>query len=153
MSDMHTPRVDFYLLPTTAVANNNFADKIVTACRLIEKAYQASNQVYVHTDSAEQANQLDTTLWTFRDISFVPHALYETELIETPPVRIGYDMQPVDQRDILVNLTDKILNFYQQFQRVIEIVPNSDQARSLAREQYKIYREQGCDLHSHQLEK
>ncbi|MDF2868151.1 MAG: holC [Gammaproteobacteria bacterium] len=143
-----SPRVDFYLLADEAVAS-----KMTTACRLIEKAYQAGLKVYIHTDNIEQASRLDVMLWTFRDISFVPHALYESEMASCSPVTIGYAKEPAEQHDLLVNLTDQIPNFYQQFQRVIEIIPNHEAAKQLARAHYKSYKDAGCELHSHQLEK
>ncbi len=145
---MVLPRVDFYLLANEAVAN-----QMPTACRLIEKAYQAGLKVYIHTHSIEQASQLDVMLWTFRDISFVPHALYESETARAAPVIIGHTQQPSEPYDLLVNLTDTIPNFYQKFQRIIEIVANHEAAKQLARAHYKSYKEAGCELHSHQLEK
>jgi len=143
-----TVRVDFYLLPEKSP---NSGDKISTACRLIEKAYQAGNHVYVHTESEEQAAQIDLALWTFRDISFVPHTRYEAEF--AAPVRIGQLTGITGQHDLMVNLTTEIADFYQQFNRIIEIVPNHEAMKQQARKQYKIYKDAGCELHSHQLEK
>lgn len=151
-------RIDFYLLPERVVAiatglSIDGVDKIATACRLIEKAYQAGHQVYVHTDSVELAKQADTALWTFRDISFVPHALAEENQTCPSPIIIGTTISPTDHNDLLVNLTDSVPVFYTQFHRVIEIVPSTDSAKQAARKKYKIYKEAGCELHSHQLEK
>lgn len=145
---MLLPRVDFYLLANEAVVS-----QMSTACRLIEKAYQAGLKVYIHTHTIEQASQLDVMLWTFRDISFVPHALYESEAALDASVIIGHTQQPSEPYDLLVNLTDTIPDFYQQFKRVIEIVANHDEAKQLARAHYKYYKDAGCELHSHQLEK
>lgn len=142
------PRVDFYLLADEAVTN-----RLVTACRLIEKAYHAGHHIYVHTEDAEQANQLDTMLWTFRDISFVPHALYDIESAELSPIRIGYNLKPTDAHDLLINLTLTVPDYYQQFRRIIEIVDNNETVKQQARTNYKIYKQADCELHSHQLEK
>ena len=61
-------RVDFYLL-----SSDSERKLFDTVCLLIEKARQADQSVYVHTRSAEHANQLDEVLWRYRSSSFIPH--------------------------------------------------------------------------------
>src|SRR5882672_4387346 len=62
------PRVDFYVLE-----GSEPRPRLVYACRLAEKAFLLEQRVSILTDSAEDAQQLDDLLWTFRDRSFVPH--------------------------------------------------------------------------------
>lgn len=61
-------RVDFYLLQIDS--EQKLLD---TVCLLIEKARAADQSVYVHTRSAEHADQLDAALWQYRSVSFIPH--------------------------------------------------------------------------------
>ncbi len=141
---MMLTRVDFYLL-TPAVDNG-----LVTACRLVEKAYVAGHTVFVLCANAEQAAQLDTQLWTFRDISFVPHGLASNET--TAPVLLGLAIPPGRRFDILLNLTTTIPEAYQDFQRLMQIIASNESQRIQGRELYKHYRELGCELHTHTLE-
>ena len=71
-------QVDFYILETAAAH-----EQLRTACRLAEKAWHKGHRVFIHTDSKETARSLDDMLWTYRQDSFVPHALFsgQTELL------------------------------------------------------------------------
>src|SRR5262245_31182871 len=54
------------------------------ACRIVEKAYLASQRVLVwHTDP-EELRAFDELLWTFADRSFVPHEMLGTGTPEAP---------------------------------------------------------------------
>jgi DNA polymerase IIIc chi subunit len=135
-------QIDFYLL----AARENPAS---FACRLTEKAYRQGHRVYLLTDSAAEARSLDELLWTFRQGSFVPHAVF-TEETETDaavhPVGIGWGPVPVVAfGDVLVNLSSKVPEEFERFQRVIELVAAEESARELSRERFRCYRQRGFD--------
>ena len=140
-------RVDFYFIPqTTATA------VLLFACRLLEKAYQQKHQIYVHSESPEQAKELDSTLWTFRDDSFIPHELYSA----TPgpsAVQIGCQNSTVDQNDILLNLHPEIPPFHSQFKRILQIIPQHPSAQTQAQEHRAFYAKNGYTINEHQLTK
>jgi DNA polymerase-3 subunit chi len=138
-------RVDFYLLSDPAPQAY-----FVFACRLIEKAYQRGHRIYVFLANEANVNKLDDLLWTFGETSFVPHTKINASVISTP-ILLSSDTAPADWQDILVNLSDTLPSFYQQFSRVIEIVSADETKKSLARRHYAIYREQGCALERHQI--
>ncbi|MEE8343080.1 MAG: DNA polymerase III subunit chi, partial [Gammaproteobacteria bacterium] len=77
-------RVDFYILPGKEPNGRQ-----LLACRLADKAYQLGRKVYIHTDSHAQTEQVDKLLWTFRQNSFVPHAVMDQAGNEPPPVLLG----------------------------------------------------------------
>ena len=64
-------RIGFYLLNPTQ------QDRLYTVCRLVEKAYQQGNHIYIHTDSDAQSHDLEHLLWSFRPESFLPHQCIE----------------------------------------------------------------------------
>ena len=131
----------FYILAEPALKARN-----LYACRIIEKAYSAGHRVYIHTATLEDAQNFDAQLWTFRDISFVPHEIYNQKPESDAPVLIGYDIKPTEQKDILINIAAEIPEFYQQFNHIIEVVPNNDKLKKAARKKYKIYQEQGYQM-------
>jgi DNA polymerase IIIc chi subunit len=88
-------------------------------------------------------------LWTFKDTSFVPHSQDQKDTVL--PVLVGHTAPSSEWNELLVNLTQDIPAFFKQFQRVAEIAPDDTSWRSRARKHYKNYREQGCELESHQL--
>lgn len=134
-------RTDFYLLKQA-----DEHAQLLNACRIVEKAYLKSHQIYVFCANQTQAETLDKLLWTFRDTSFIPHNTSDA------PIIIGYAASPLpDLHDILVNLSDDVPDFFSHFQRIIEIIPENPESREKAREKYRFYREQHCELHSHHL--
>ncbi|MDR3477777.1 MAG: DNA polymerase III subunit chi [Gammaproteobacteria bacterium] len=141
------PRIDFYIL-----AETDPSGRLRLACRLIEKAYKNRHRVYVNTDNEQEAKQLDELLWTYRDDSFLPHNLYGEGPEPAPPIQIGYQTTPEKHRDILLNLSKTIPEFYQQFARVLEIVSNDADIQNAARENYRQYRTQGHDINTHKLQ-
>lgn len=143
-------RVDFYILETEAEH-----ERLRTACRLAEKAWQRGHRVFIHTDSADMARSLDDMLWTYRQDSFVPHALWRERLgVEAgrlEPVLVGDGSAEPDDIDVLINLAESVPGFVERSARVAEIVPGDDPGRRSARERYRLYRERGVPIEQHNL--
>jgi DNA polymerase-3 subunit chi len=145
-------RVDFYLLDSaTLPARQTFV------CKLVDKAYQQGHRLYIHVAEYTEAQQLNDLLWTFNDISFVPHALCTTDLVadhaSKPPILIGYEAIPENAGEILINLTMKTPENPHQFQRIIEVVPLDPICQEQARSNYKSYRALSFELFTHDLKK
>jgi len=139
-------RVDYYLIP-----ENDIKAKFRFACRVASKAFDNNNHVFMHTASDNDAHQIDDLLWTFQDISFVPHDLVGTDL--TPPVQIGFGEKPENQNDILLNLSETVPSFCDQFQRIIEIVHEDDGYKKISRKNFKYYKDKGFEIETHDLRK
>lgn len=141
-------RVDFYIL---AEADTQAGWRF--ACRLVEKAYRHKQRLYVHCADQAAAHQFDELLWTFDDISFVPHQLAGETSKYPAPIVIGYGSKEPPASAILLNLTDEIPAFYSNHKRIMEIVYGNEATRTTSRERFKQYRAQSCDMHSHQMDK
>ena len=143
-------QVDFYILEATAER-----EWLRTACRLAEKAWQKGHRVFIHTDSQNTAMSIDDMLWTYRQDSFVPHALYGDRLTAAPeslePVLVGDgSVEPTDV-DVLINLSASIPSFVDKSARVAEIVAGNEAARSAGRERYRTYRSRGFPIQQHDI--
>ena len=139
-------KIDFYILPET-----NTKARLELACRLIEKAYKNRHRIYIHTEHQQDAHLLDEMLWTYKDDSFIPHNLYGDGPEPAPPIQIGYTATPEKHRDILINLSREIPPFYKQFNRVLELIPSVPELQEKGRENYKMYRAEGCEITTHKL--
>jgi DNA polymerase-3 subunit chi len=140
-------RVDFY------VTTNNEPDAIwLLACRLVEKAYQRGHRVFIHCQNQQDAEHIDELLWTYKDDSFIPHNLQGEGPEPPPPVQIGFVNEPRGFNDILINLCVDIPSFYSRFNRIIELVAASEEAKVKGRQRYKDYRQKGCELHMHTID-
>lgn len=137
-------RIDFYILEDSSGDNRE-----LYACRVAEKAYLMGRQVFLHSESAEQAQRIDKMLWDFRPGSFVPHALHGSN--STTGVTIGHDVEPIDNTDVLINLAQTAPVFFSRFERVAEIVDQAPQNKDSARERFRFYRDRGYELQHHNI--
>lgn len=137
-------QVDFYILHTRVRS-----EKVRFACQLTDKAWQQGYRIYLQTNTLLEAQQLDDMLWIFKQDSFIPHGIYPEVAPATVPVSIGYQQTSPPEMDLLINLTEEMLPYYQQFKRIAEIVDES--ARESGRERYRCYRDHGCHLLSHDI--
>ncbi len=138
------PQVDFYIVDDTA------ADAWLRyACRLVEKAYTLGMHVHIHTSNENLTRQMDELLWVFRDRSFIPHqqTCAENELCA---VTLNHQQLPT-QRELLVNLAPDAPAFYNQFERVIEVVGHNDKMKQHARDRFRFYKEKGENPIHHQV--
>jgi DNA polymerase-3 subunit chi len=139
-------RVDFYISPNNA---NDAALQLT--CRIVDKAWQQQNRVYIHAANTEQAKQLDDMLWLFRDGAFIPHCQSSDSISTETPILIGCEAPPATQPEVLINLAQEVPGFFSRFERVIEIVAGDEPKRAQARQRFKFYRERGYPLETHEL--
>ncbi|WP_018231977.1 DNA polymerase III subunit chi [Thioalkalivibrio thiocyanodenitrificans] len=137
-------RIDFYVLD-----DEDPGERLRMACRIIQKAFGLGHRIHVHTGSAGLSGQLDEALWTFRDISFIPHEVEGSD--PDCPVQICHDREPDTAGEILVNLDSRVPLFFSRFERVAEIVNQEPTVRDAGRERYRFYRDRGYDLTHHRL--
>lgn len=146
-------QVDFYILKHSAEQ-----ERLQFVCRLTEKAMGQGLKIYIHTDSEQTAQDIDDLLWSFRPDSFIPHAIVgiDDELTEDEdiPVFIGSGDafgNSNGSANLLINLSVDIPSFHDSFERIAEIVPNSEEAKSHLRAHWNSYKEKGFELKHHTL--
>ena len=140
--------VDFYLVESFSMVESR-----PFICRLVEKIYKKQHKIFIYVASMDDAEHLNTALWTFRDVSFVPHVIYETDPKADAPIQIGYTNPPADADDILINLTAEVPAFFNNFKRVLEIVPSDPELKKISRIKYKQYQQNDCELVMHNITK
>ena len=133
----------------------NAPDKLSYACRLLRKACSSSAQVVV-MGTDELMTALDAALWTFSPTAFVPHCLTTADLdtLRRTPVLLGHgDQVPADlpHHQVLLNLGVGLLNGFETFEKVIEVVTHDEQDRTMARLRWKHYADRGYPLVRHDL--
>ncbi len=138
-------RVDFYILPEGA-GTDRFA------CTIAKKAWASGNRVHIHTQSEERANGMDDLLWTFRDISFIPHELYNGTANEDTPVTIGFGTSYPEQSQVIINLGHDIPEFASSFERIVEIVGGDETNKKHARQRYRQYKSGDYETHDHKID-
>jgi DNA polymerase-3 subunit chi len=141
-------KVDFYPL-----GEPDRRARLVTACRLAEKAYDQGLRVAVRTASAAETAEFDELLWTFSDRSFVPHVVWPTEpdVVAATPVVVGSSSLPPSHRDVLINLAPDAPADFSTYARICEVVGGDEDAKKAGRHRWRTYRDAGCAPEAHPL--
>ena len=137
-------RADFYLLSRTLSETSLFV------CQLLQKIYEKNFSIYVYVSSEEKAKTLDALLWTFDDTSFIPHAIYKNDATPSIPVTISHIPSTFKQQ-VLCNLTFEIPSFYENYERIVEVVSQEEEQRELARKKYQFYQKSNFELQTYSL--
>ncbi len=64
---------------------------------------------------------------------------------------VGHDAPPPEFNDVLISLAPKVLEFFERFERVAELVAPNEPERAAARERFRIYRDRGFSVQTHNL--
>lgn len=139
-------QIDFYILNG---ALGTETEKF--ACQLAEKAFKKGHKIHIHTADNLQTERMDKLLWTYSDLSFLPHVIMDHELQAETPINISHVLDKALISDVLINLRSEVPVFYRQFDRVAELVSTNIEQRDAARIRYREYQQQGCLVTSHEI--
>ena len=135
-------QIDFY----THVDN-----KLHTLCVLAAKAIAKDVRMMILTPDAESTERVDRALWTQPTIGFVPHCRSQHRLAPVTPVIVDHLSDPVVHEQLLVNLCDDCPPIFSRFERLIEIVSRDPADRESARNRFRLYRDRGYEIRTHDL--
>jgi len=134
--------IDFYF---------NADDRLAVACRLAGKAFAQKKKLLIFTPEAAMARRIDTMLWTWQQLSFIPHCHAHDPLAPRTPVLITTQASDPPECDVLLNLGDECPPFFERYPRLLEIVGQDDADRSRGRGRFKYYKERGYAIGTHDL--
>ena len=129
----------------------NADDRLQVACRLAGKAYAQKKKLLIFAPAAETARRIDNLLWTWQQLSFVPHCLASDPLAARTPILITTESANPPDCDVLLNLGDECPPFFERYERLLEIVAQDDTGRSHGRGRFKFYKERGYAIDAHDL--
>jgi len=128
-------KADFYILE--AEYEQEHLDFV---CRLVETAWLRQYRIYIHTENKDQSKRIDGLLWNYKPHSFLPHCCNfdcPENLLDQFPVVIGDDGVRSHHDDLLVNLSVTLPDFFNEFNRYSEVVPNLPEKLQQSREHYR----------------
>jgi DNA polymerase-3 subunit chi len=131
----------------------NVPDKLAYACRLLRKARGAGSRVVV-TGEPELLRRLDTELWTFSALEFIPHAhvaAAAAQVVAASPVLLAEVPRGTPHQEVLVNLGGAVPEGFERFERLIELVSQDEPDRLQARTRWKHYADRGYAILKHDL--
>jgi len=134
--------IDFY---------THVADCLGVAARLAGQVFAAHGSVRVLTPDALTTEELDRLLWMVPATAFVPHCRMGSALAAQTPVWIDHTLEHDGRAEVLINLHSAPPPFFSRFERLAEIVPNTEAGALAGRERYRFYRDRGYQLRAHNL--
>ncbi|WP_137938256.1 DNA polymerase III subunit chi [Chitinivorax sp. B] len=135
-------RIDFY---------THVEDRAGVVCQLAAKAVSQGKRVMIFTAGPAETDLIDQRLWTFNQLSFIPHCRANHELAAETPVIVDHVAETLPHHEILINLHPDWPRFFSRFERLIEIVSQQPDITDAARQRFRYYRDCGYDIQSHNL--
>lgn len=137
-------QVDFYVMQDEGADPDRFA------CRLARKGFDQGLSVFVRVSDADHGRSLDELMWTFDQLSFLPHALVEAADTDTP-ICIG--VVAPEETGLLINLAGEAPASPGGSKRIAEVVGPDVAARNAGRQRYKHYQSLGFKPITHKMAK
>ncbi|OUX19238.1 MAG: hypothetical protein CBE17_00315 [Gammaproteobacteria bacterium TMED257] len=113
-------------------------------CKIIKKFYEEGKKILVSSKNSILIDDLNKLLWTFEQLSFIPHSTSKDYDSFTPVLltETGYKNDSIIKKDynIFINLDDEVKTDYYNYEVVIELVSGNEHQKNLAREKYLYYK-------------
>ena len=124
----------------------NVDNKMAFACKLAKKAYDGGRKLVVYAPTPKLADDFDRLLWTFSQLSFVPHVKASHVLAAESPIVIAHDDSGLAHHEALLNLGNEPPHFFSRFDQLREVVSTDEDDRGFARERSKFYKSRGFEI-------
>ena len=138
--------ITFYILQS-----GTHNQRLAFQSKLLEQLSSNQRRVCILTENHTTNQDLDAFLWQSPEAGFLPHTTPD-DPAELQNIVLCHTHVANDHNDILVNLTHDIPAQFSRFQRVIEIVNQSDHILTTSRQRYKFYQSRGYHIDQHKLE-
>ena len=127
----------FYILNSTDDVNQSI-------CKIIKKYHEIGHRILVSSSNTKLLDDVNKLLWTFEQLSFIPHSTNQ-DLDPLTPVLLtetGYKNDSIIKKDynVFMNLDDQAKTDYHNHEIVVEIVCVEEQQKKLARDKYLYYK-------------
>lgn len=126
----------------------NVADKPLLVNQLVQKALRQHRQVTLFTVDETAAQVLSEQLWQFEPGAYNANVLAYHPLAKVTPVLVEWQVQRVQQDDLLINLQPTQLTVFSRFKHLFELVGVEEDDKAQARKRFAFYRDRGYDIKS-----
>ena len=138
----------FYIL-------NKAEDLKISVCKIIKEYYKKKYKIFVSSHSNDLIDELNNLLWTFEQISFIPHCTNKNYDKNSPVLLSGKDSFPetvnLKEYDVWLNLDDEMEENYTDFEIILEIVSQNEKERMLSRKRYLNYQKNNFEVKHEKL--
>lgn len=133
----------FYILNSNDDINHS-------TCKIIKKFYETENKVIVSSKNTKLIDEVNKLLWTFEQLSFIPHSTSK-DFDPIAPVLLtetDYKNDSIIKKDynVFINLDDEVKTDYHDHEIVVELVSSNEQQKKLARDKYLYYKNNNLNV-------
>ncbi len=142
----------FYIVKTDSPQSSEqgFNDYVIYLCQHFSRQ---GAKVYVQCDDKTHAEQIAECFWQVEPSEFLAHNLVGEGPKYGTNIEIGHvGVKPSWNRQLVINLADNHTTFAKAFAEVVDFVPCEENAKQLARERYKLYRQAGYHLQTIEIQ-
>ncbi len=129
----------------------NVDSRLNFACKLSKAALDQGKKLVVYAPDEARAAEFDRLLWSFAQLSFVPHVRADHALAKATPIVIANAASELPHHDALLNLADEPPPYFTRFEYLREVVSTDDEDRARARERHKFYKSRGFEIQSQDM--
>jgi len=117
---------------------------------LLAMHYEKRTYLSLVCSDKEQAEEMDELMWQLPADKFIAHNLQGEGPINGSPVEITWLNSKVGHKvrnkKLVINVSGQFLSDFNEYQQIIDFVPNETKQKELARERYKQYKQAGCRM-------
>ena len=99
-------------------------------CKLIETIWLRSNKVIIYCQDALKLQKMDEVLWSYEQLSFLPHVLDNDNIAPSTPVVLTSNERNINNANIIVCLEPNMPNFAGSFEKLIYMYGNAAENES-----------------------
>lgn len=127
----------------------NVPDRLRYACLVARTVYRRGLTLAVWTADTKRLRMLDSLLWRFDDLAFLPHTRAGGPLAAETPILLSNRLSEL-KGDVLLLLDDELPpdweNAFGNFSRIIDVVSTEPNELQASRARYKAYKAAGVEL-------
>ncbi len=108
--------------------NASHRDVVADVARLTENIFKKNNRIVIFCIDQETTEVVDDFLWSYRDDSFIPHAIKKHGESSLNPILVTTDLDKVYEHNVLVALNGVLIkeNDWQRFAKIYYFFDNQD---------------------------
>ena len=127
----------------------NVPNRLRYACLVARTVLRRGLTLAVWSSDERRLRELDSLLWRFDDLAFLPHVRADSRLAAETPILWSNDLGAL-RGDVLLLLDDFLPQDWQanfdRFERIIDVVSTVPEELELSRSRYRAYRAAGVEL-------
>ena len=108
--------------------NSSHRDIVADVASLTENIFKKNNKIVIFCIDQETAEVVDNFLWSYRDDSFIPHAIAKHGVLSLDPILVTTDLDKGSEHNVLLALNGLFIKEkdWQRFSKIYYFFDNQD---------------------------